>query len=85
MVIQDKTPAFLIGWVEDAGFMRLQNLQLAYRVPGSLTSKTNVLQGIRLYIMATNLVTITNYTGIDPENDYNPPAKQFIVGLNATF
>jgi hypothetical protein len=72
-------------WVEDAGFMRLQNLQIAYRLPQSIISKTNFIQGIRLYLMGTNLFTITKYTGIDPENDYNPPAKQLIVGLNASF
>ena len=85
MVIQDKTPVFLIAGLkmQDLCVCRIYNWLTG--LPGSLTSKTNVLQGIRLYVMATNLVTITNYTGIDPENDYNPPAKQFIVGLNASF
>ena len=72
-------------WVEDAGFMRLQNLELAYRLPTSVLNRTGFVQGIRLYIMATNLVTFTNYTGVDPENDYNPVAKQWVFGLNASF
>jgi TonB-linked SusC/RagA family outer membrane protein len=72
-------------WVEDAGFMRLQNIELAYRLPPSLLSKTNFIQGIRVYVMGTNLVTFTNYSGVDPESDYNPVAKQWVFGLNASF
>jgi hypothetical protein len=72
-------------WVEDAGFMRLQNIELAYRLPASILNKTNFIQGIRIYVMGTNLVTFTNYSGVDPESDYNPVAKQWVFGLNASF
>jgi hypothetical protein len=72
-------------WVENAGFMRLQNIELAYRLPASVMSRTGFIQGIRVYVMGTNLLTFTNYTGVDPENDFNPPAKQLIFGLNASF
>jgi hypothetical protein len=72
-------------WVEDAGFMRLQNIELAYRLPASILNKTNFIQGIRVYVMGTNLVTFTNYSGVDPESDYNPVAKQWVFGLNASF
>lgn len=72
-------------WVENAGYMRMQNIQLSYRVPANIIGKTGFVQGIRLYVMGTNLFTVTNYTGIDPENDYNPQARQVIVGLNASF
>ena len=72
-------------WVEDAGFMRLQNLELAYRIPASVLGKTGFIQGIRVYVMGTNLLTFTNYSGVDPENDYNPVARQWVFGLNASF
>ena len=72
-------------WVEDAGFMRLQNVELAYRFPATMLSKTNFIQGIRVYVMGTNLLTFTNYSGVDPESDYNPVAKQWVFGLNASF
>lgn len=72
-------------WVEDAGFMRLQNLELAYRIPASVLGKTGFIQGIRLYVMGTNLLTFTDYSGVDPESDYNPVAKQWVFGLNASF
>jgi TonB-linked SusC/RagA family outer membrane protein len=72
-------------WVEDAGFMRLQNVELAYRIPASVLGKSGFIQGIRVYIMGTNLATFTNYSGVDPENDFNPVAKQIVFGLNASF
>ena len=65
-------------WVEDAGFMRLQNVELAYRIPVSILDRTGFIQGIRVYVMGTNLLTFTNYSGVDPENDYNPVAKQWV-------
>ena len=72
-------------WVEDAGFMRLQNLELAYRIPASVLDRTGFIQGIRIYVMGTNLLTFTDYSGVDPESDYNPVAKQWVFGLNASF
>jgi hypothetical protein len=35
--------------------------------------------------MGINQLTFTTYSGIDPESDFNPVAKQWICGLNASF
>ncbi len=58
---------FSSRFVEDAGFLRLKNLQIGYSLPQSLLEKTKAFHGARIYIGATNLFVITKYTGLDPE------------------
>jgi len=53
-------------FVEDGSYLKLRNIQIGYRLPQSLLSKANI-QGMRLYFMADNIITITKYSGIDPE------------------
>ena len=72
-------------YVENAGYMRLKNLQIGYTVPRDLLSKLGFIQSIRIYGAAVNLFTITDYTGLDPENDYIPPTRQFLLGVTANF
>lgn len=68
-VITDKTqvvtstPTFNSSYVEDASFVRLDNLELGYNIP----TKSKNLSNLRVYFAGQNLFTITNYTGIDPE------------------
>ena len=55
-------------YVEKADFLRLDNLTLGYtfKMPaGSSISK------LRLYVTGNNLLTVTNYTGVDPEVRYS--------------
>ena len=52
-------------FIENASFLRLRNLTLGYTIP----LKTKAVQSIRVYGMAENLFTISNYSGWDPEVD----------------
>jgi len=75
----------------------LKNLQIGYDL--SSVIKKNGISKLRLYVAATNLFTITKYTGLDPEVssvsstysapgvDYGivPMSRQFLVGINASF
>ena len=56
-------------WIEDAGFMRIRNIQLGFNIPAAtLQSITKgAVTRFRLYIAAQNLATFTNYKGYDPE------------------
>ncbi|RYY30096.1 MAG: TonB-dependent receptor [Chitinophagaceae bacterium] len=73
-------------FVEDAGYMRLRNLQLGYSIPSTLLTKSGFIQNFRIFVTGVNLFTITNWTGLDPETDFNTPTtRQFLVGINATF
>jgi TonB-linked SusC/RagA family outer membrane protein len=53
-------------WVEDASYVRIKNIQLGYSIP-TLVLKSINLKAVRIYIAADNLLTLTKYTGLDPE------------------
>jgi TonB-linked SusC/RagA family outer membrane protein len=53
-------------YVEDGSFLRLKNIQLTYTFPKSFTSKLKI-EGIKVYVSAQNLLTITKYSGLYPE------------------
>ena len=72
-------------FVENAGFIRLKNLQLGYSVPKQALQRLGFIEGFRIYFSGINLFTITDWTGIDPENDLIPPTRQFLFGINANF
>jgi TonB-dependent starch-binding outer membrane protein SusC len=52
--------------VEDASFLRLKTMQLAYNV-NSLFIKRAGIKSMRAYVAAQNLITWTKYSGMDPE------------------
>ncbi len=56
-------------WIEDAGYLRIQNIQIGYSLPSEkLTSWTNgFVTRMRFYVGAQNLATFTKYSGFDPE------------------
>ncbi|WPP50423.1 SusC/RagA family TonB-linked outer membrane protein [Catalinimonas niigatensis] len=54
------------SYVEDASYLRLKNLQLGYALP--LTDMgVSWMRTAKVYASVQNLLTITNYTGYDPE------------------
>ncbi len=53
-------------FIEDGSYLRIKNLTIGYTVPLDFSSKYN-LRSMRLYVSATNLLTLTSYTGGDPE------------------
>lgn len=53
-------------FVENASYLRLKNLQIGYTLPDTLLDKIGI-DNIRLYVQASNLFTITDYNGLDPE------------------
>jgi len=85
-------------YVEDGSFVRLRNLQIGYTLPQELTSKLGV-QRARFYVGGQNLITITDYSGFDPEigdqdqsaqqsgvdNGVYPLPRIYRAGLNFTF
>ena len=51
-------------WIEDGSFLRLRNITLGYNMP---VDKIRYISSVRMYFTATNLFTITHYTGFDPD------------------
>ena len=82
-------------FVEDASFLRLQNITVGYTLPKKLTGKWGI-DRLRVYFTGSNLFTITNYSGFDPEVDiqngmtpsvdYNryPRSRGYLFGINLT-
>ncbi|MBR3932038.1 MAG: SusC/RagA family TonB-linked outer membrane protein, partial [Tidjanibacter sp.] len=73
--------------LEDASFLRLKNLMLAYQIP----TNSEVFRSARVYVQAQNLLTFTHFSGLDPEGTANiyaaqyPMARQYTFGLDLTF
>lgn len=90
-------------FIEDGSYLRLKNVMLGYTVPSKFlqTAGKGVVKGIRLYVAAQNIFTITKYSGYDPEVgnrapgsssltngiDYAvyPQPKAYQVGVQANF
>lgn len=88
-------------FIEDGSYMRIKNLTIGYTIPGQLlgdlTNKT--VSKVRVYVSSQNLLTLTKYTGYDPEIgsrngtllrngiDYAnyPQARTLLAGLQITF
>lgn len=54
-------------YVEDGSYVRFKNISLGYNVPSSLLEKSGFVRGLRVYVSGQNLITLTNYSGYDPE------------------
>ncbi|MEE9361703.1 MAG: TonB-dependent receptor [Cellulophaga sp.] len=54
--------------VQDASFLRLKNVQLGYSLSSKILEKIKI-DKLRVYINATNPITITKYRGLDPEKN----------------
>lgn len=53
-------------FVEDGSYLKLKNLQIGYTLPTSASDKIKA-ESVRIYLQGTNLFTITDYQGFDPE------------------
>ncbi|MCR9063331.1 MAG: TonB-dependent receptor [Cytophagales bacterium] len=85
-------------FLEKGDFVRLQNLNLGYRVP---IKGGNAISSLRFYVTGQNLMTFTKYSGQDPEVSTNkslngipsfgidytayPRAKTWTIGANISF
>lgn len=77
-------------WIEDGSYVRLKQLTLNYTLP----QVSGLFKGLTLYATGTNLLTLTDYSGYDPDFMYSnnpfymgidygkmPQPKSFIVGV----
>jgi len=60
------TNPFLTGFYQSANFTRLKDLVLSYDLPSTFLDKVGI-DGIRIFVQASNLVTWTDWFGMDPE------------------
>lgn len=78
--------------LELASFLRLKNLQLSYALPSHIMAKTKFIKGLKVWVGARNLWTVTGYNGLDPEAaevgvdvDVYPNTRQVNFGLEFKF
>jgi hypothetical protein len=85
-------------WVEDGSYMRLKNIQLGYTLPLQKWN-FNLIKRAQLYVSGQNLITLTDYSGYDPEVNYtgssvsqgidyftySMPAKSWTFGVKLEF
>lgn len=83
-------------FVEDGTYFRLRNVQLTYGLPQTALNAIG-LSRASVYMQGQNLLTITNYTGLNPEiqtgadntlgfdGGYMPVSRNLILGINVTF
>lgn len=87
-------------YIQDASFLKLKNLQIGYNLPvSSIFKQSNSVNKLRVYFGVSNVFTITQYDGLDPEvsatpSDYPalgvdfgvyPQARQYTFGVSLGF
>ena len=59
-------------YIEDGSYFRIKNIQLGMTLPKAWTSRVKV-EKLRVYASGQNLITITKYSGYDPEFGIGSP------------
>lgn len=86
-------------FIEPAGYLRLREVALYYRLPSSAFKNLGFFEGVKVGVSGRNLFTSTDYTGYDPEVSTNgsaglssgidvtpfPSTKQVFLHLNINF
>jgi TonB-dependent starch-binding outer membrane protein SusC len=84
-------------YIEDASFVKLRELSVAYQVPKKIASQLGPLKTLSVSASGRNLLTFTDYTGLDPEvsnfgnqpigRNYDvapyPPSRSFWLSITA--
>jgi TonB-linked SusC/RagA family outer membrane protein len=68
---------------DDASYVRLKNVSLGWQIPDRW-KKAARMQTARIFVQGTNLLTFTNYSGLDPETKVSnslPPLRVITVGI----
>ena len=85
-------------YLEDGSYLRLRNITLGYEIPTRLAARLN-LASVRFFVSGDNLLTLTGYSGMDPEvsimgdswtrpgtGDFKYPiSRQVLFGVDVTF
>ncbi|MEM9896841.1 MAG: hypothetical protein AAF789_10765 [Bacteroidota bacterium] len=68
-------------WISNGDYIRLKNISLTYNFPPSILERLGGLRNLSVYVSATNLWTLTDYIGYDPDVSYFDPLDG-IIGQN---
>jgi TonB-linked SusC/RagA family outer membrane protein len=76
-------------WMHNVRYIKLRNIELGYTVPKRLVNKAGI-SDVRVYVGGSNIFTLTNIKGVDPESDQSnglgyPTMRVINVGINLKF
>ncbi len=85
-------------WIEDGSFIRLRNVTFSYNLPAAILERMNI-SNCKLSLTGQNIITLTRYSGFDPEVSSNaqsayfpgydqgayPMAKSFVLSIGINF
>jgi TonB-linked SusC/RagA family outer membrane protein len=83
-------------FVEDASFLRIQNVQIGYTLPSKVIAKLGISK-VRFYAAANNVLTFSKYRGFDPaantgnpisggiDYGFYPTPRTYSFGFNVNF
>jgi hypothetical protein len=74
-------------WVEDRSFLKLRTVELYYKLPASLLSKTKIMKGAKVYVRGTDLLCFDHIKIADPESygATSPLTRSVLAGLAVEF
>ena len=95
---KDNYPVISSRFVEDGSYLKIRNIRLGYSFPERWINKIR-LKTLSVYVSADNLVTWTNYSGLDPEVNISgtsatamsidqgvfPHPRTYVFGVNVVF
>lgn len=100
MTTVDKNNNYRISdyFVENGSYLRLKDLQLGYNLSSSACKKLSI-ENARIWIGGTDIFTISNYSGNDPEVGFGSPTisagtdnfapypkmSKYLIGINLSF
>jgi TonB-linked SusC/RagA family outer membrane protein len=80
-------------YIEKGSYLRIKNITLGYTLPTGISEKMHVKQ-LRVYVTGNNILTLTKYSGFDPEIGMDefgidkgryPQARAVFFGVNVNF
>jgi len=71
--------------IEDASYLRLRNITVAYNFPKRYLEKIKSIKELRFFAQAENFATWTRFTGYDPEDDNNLASYEYPTPKIVTF
>ena len=100
---EERLEAFTNGdirpYIEDATFVKLREVSVAYDLPKNVAEQIGPVKNMQVSLMARNALTLTNYSGLDPEvsnfgnqpigRNYDvapyPPSRSFFLDISVGF
>jgi TonB-dependent starch-binding outer membrane protein SusC len=85
------------AYIEDASFVKIREISVTYAVPKRLLARLNPLKSLQVQLSGRNLLTLTDYSGMDPEvsnfggqaigRNYDvapyPPSRNYWLSISA--